>query len=89
MARTYLISKYFDPILGIATGLFAYHLHETNPRTAPPDGQDLRSLIRWKRSAARQRELEDMAQWNETMRQMNFSELQSESPPTAVPGTSA
>ncbi|KAG8716169.1 hypothetical protein FRC08_009779 [Ceratobasidium sp. 394] len=89
MTRTYLISKYFDPILGIATGVLAYHLHETNPRTAPPDGQDLRSLIRWKQSAARQRELDDMAQWNETMRQMNLSDLQSESSSAAVPGTSA
>ncbi|KAF8597666.1 hypothetical protein BDV93DRAFT_527256 [Ceratobasidium sp. AG-I] len=78
MPRAYLISKYLDPILGIATGVLAYHLHETNPRTAPPEGQDLRSLIRWKRSAARQRELDDLAQWNETMRQMNLSDSQND-----------
>ncbi|CAE6359275.1 unnamed protein product [Rhizoctonia solani] len=78
MARTYLISKYLDPLLGIATGLLAYHLHESNPRTAPPTGEDLRSLIRWKQSIARQEELAEMEQWSDLMRQLNLNdEIQS------------
>ncbi|CAE6490179.1 unnamed protein product [Rhizoctonia solani] len=74
MTRTYLLSKYLDPLLGVATGLLAYHLHETNPRTAPPDGEDLRSLIRWKQSMARRKELADMAQWNEMVKQLNIND---------------
>ncbi|KAH7327604.1 hypothetical protein B0J17DRAFT_680329 [Rhizoctonia solani] len=74
MTHTYLISKYLDPFLGIATGLLAYHLHETNPRTAPPEGEDLRSLIQWKRSMARHEELTEMAQWNEMMKQLNLND---------------
>ena len=31
------------------TGLLAYYLHETNPRTAPPPGETLAELLRWKR----------------------------------------
>ncbi|CAE6428356.1 unnamed protein product [Rhizoctonia solani] len=86
MPRTYLISKYLDPFLGIATGLLAYHLHETNPRTAPLEGEDLRSLIRWKQSMARRRELAEMAQWNEMVKQLDLGDdVQSEA---AIPVTS-
>ncbi|CAE7054781.1 unnamed protein product [Rhizoctonia solani] len=63
-----------DPFLGIATGLLAYHLHETNPRTAPPEGEDLRTLIRWRQSMARSRELAEMAQWNNMMEQLNLND---------------
>ncbi|KDN42474.1 hypothetical protein RSAG8_06791, partial [Rhizoctonia solani AG-8 WAC10335] len=86
MTRAYLISKYSDPFLGITTGLLAYYLHQTNPRTAPPEGEDLRSLIRWKQSMARRKELAEMAQWNEIMNQLNLiDDLPSEA---AIPAAS-
>ncbi|ORY24199.1 hypothetical protein BCR39DRAFT_334416 [Naematelia encephala] len=60
MPRYYLLSKTLDPLLGIFTGLLAYQLHETNPRTAPPEGHTLRELAVWKwgemRSAKEARE---------------------------------
>jgi hypothetical protein len=68
-----LLPRHLDPILGIATGVLAYHLHESNPRTAPQQGDDLRSLVRWKQSKTRQNELDDMAQWNEMLKQLNIS----------------
>jgi hypothetical protein len=37
-----------DPLLGIFTGVFAYYLYETNPRTAPAQEQKLDNLVRWK-----------------------------------------
>ncbi|CUA69206.1 hypothetical protein RSOLAG22IIIB_08332 [Rhizoctonia solani] len=90
MTRTYLISKYLDPFLGIATGFLAYHLHETNPRTAPPEGEDLRSLIRWKQSMARRNELTEMARWNEMMRQLNLNDdAPSEAAISAAPGANS
>ncbi|EIW65825.1 hypothetical protein TREMEDRAFT_35791 [Tremella mesenterica DSM 1558] len=48
MPKIYLLSRTLDPILGIFTGLLAYHLHESNPRSAPPPGHTLRELVRWK-----------------------------------------
>ena len=36
-------------MLGLFTGVLAYYLHETNPRTAPPPDQRLHSLVEWKR----------------------------------------
>lgn len=42
-------TRYIDPLLGIFTGILAYHLHETHPRTAPPPDQRLIELLRWKR----------------------------------------
>ncbi|WVO15358.1 hypothetical protein L204_103014 [Cryptococcus depauperatus] len=44
----YLLSRTLDPVLGIFTGVFAYYLNETNPRTAPPQGHTLRELVSWK-----------------------------------------
>ncbi|KAG2157202.1 hypothetical protein DEU56DRAFT_763456 [Suillus clintonianus] len=37
-----------DPVLGIFTGCFAYYLHETHPRTAPPPDKALATLVQWK-----------------------------------------
>lgn len=37
-----------DPVLGVFTGVLAYYLYETNPRTALPPEQKLESLVRWK-----------------------------------------
>jgi len=43
-----LLSRTADPLLGVFTGLMAFYLHETNPRTAPPQGETLRELVSWK-----------------------------------------
>ncbi|KAI0082627.1 hypothetical protein K474DRAFT_1702624 [Panus rudis PR-1116 ss-1] len=43
-----LLSKALDPLLGVFTGVFAYYLYENHPRTAPPDGERLIDLARWK-----------------------------------------
>jgi Non-classical export protein 1 len=37
-----------DPVLGVFTGVLAYYLYETNPRTAPIAEEKLDSLVRWK-----------------------------------------
>jgi Non-classical export protein 1 len=39
-----------DPLLGVFTGILAYYMYETNPRTAPPADQKLGELARWKLS---------------------------------------
>ncbi|KIJ49766.1 hypothetical protein M422DRAFT_777214 [Sphaerobolus stellatus SS14] len=40
----------FDPVLGIFTGGLAFYLNQINPRTtAPPPGETLPELLRWKR----------------------------------------
>ncbi len=51
---TYLLSKALDPLLGLFTGLLAYHLHENNPRTAPPPGHTLRELASWQWTLSKQ-----------------------------------
>lgn len=57
MARSYLLSRTLDPLLGVFTGFLAYYLHETNPRTAPPPGHTLKDLVHWQWSDnARRRE---------------------------------
>ncbi|CDO68280.1 hypothetical protein BN946_scf184799.g7 [Trametes cinnabarina] len=43
-----LLSRTLDPILGVFTGVLAYYLYETHPRTAMPDELRLKSLLRWK-----------------------------------------
>ncbi|KAJ4487874.1 hypothetical protein J3R30DRAFT_3281256, partial [Lentinula aciculospora] len=37
-----------DPVLGVFTGVLAYYLYETHPRTALPQKQRLLELVRWK-----------------------------------------
>jgi hypothetical protein len=46
--KVFLLSRTLDPLLGVFTGLLAFHLHETNPRSAPPPGHSLSELISWK-----------------------------------------
>ncbi|KZT26522.1 hypothetical protein NEOLEDRAFT_1062828, partial [Neolentinus lepideus HHB14362 ss-1] len=41
-------SRGLDPVLGVFTGILAYYLYETHPRTAPPPDQRLQELLRWK-----------------------------------------
>jgi len=44
----HLLSRTLDPVLGVFTGVLAYYLHESHPRTAPPEGSRLVDLLRWK-----------------------------------------
>ncbi|KAG1803772.1 uncharacterized protein HD556DRAFT_1437523 [Suillus plorans] len=48
MPTPVLLSRGLDPVLGIFTGFFAYYLHETHPRTAPPPDKRLAALVQWK-----------------------------------------
>lgn len=57
MPKVYLLSRTLDPLLAVFTGLLAYHLHETNPRSAPPAGHTLRELVGWQWGAMRERRL--------------------------------
>ncbi|WVQ93035.1 hypothetical protein IAU59_000099 [Kwoniella sp. CBS 9459] len=60
MPKTYLLSRTLDPLLGIFTGILAFHLNETNPRSAPAEGHTLRELVSWKWSESRRlREIRD------------------------------
>ncbi|KAI0647059.1 hypothetical protein C8Q79DRAFT_1009207 [Trametes meyenii] len=43
-----LLSRALDPILGVFTGVLAYTLYETHPRTAMPEELRLKSLLKWK-----------------------------------------
>ncbi|KAH9901394.1 hypothetical protein C8Q73DRAFT_243622 [Cubamyces lactineus] len=43
-----LLSRSLDPILGVFTGVLAYYLYETHPRTAMPEELRLKSLLGWK-----------------------------------------
>ncbi|KAJ8078903.1 hypothetical protein PM082_013187 [Marasmius tenuissimus] len=43
-----LLSRALDPFLGVFSGVLAYYLYETHPRTALPHDQTLRELIKWK-----------------------------------------
>ena len=47
MRKVYLLSKTLDPILGTFTGLLAYCLSETNPRSNIQQGHTLQELIPW------------------------------------------
>ncbi|KAF8327184.1 uncharacterized protein EI90DRAFT_3068208 [Cantharellus anzutake] len=44
----YLLSRGLDPLLGVFTGVLAYKMSESNPRTAPPPGDTLVRLVKWK-----------------------------------------
>ncbi|KAF9265485.1 hypothetical protein L218DRAFT_860027, partial [Marasmius fiardii PR-910] len=46
-----------DPILGVFSGVLAYHLYETHPRSALPHDQTLRELIKWKYAQYRHNKL--------------------------------
>jgi hypothetical protein len=39
-----------DPILGVFTGLLAYHLYEINPRNGFSERDRLLELIKWKQA---------------------------------------
>lgn len=58
MPKIYLLSRTLDPILGIFTGLLAYKLHETNPRSAPAEGHTLGALLGWRWQLSKDRRAE-------------------------------
>ncbi|KAJ9093146.1 hypothetical protein QFC20_007194 [Naganishia adeliensis] len=64
MSSRYLLGRYMDPMLGVFTGILAYHLHESNPRSRPEPGHRLQELVAWQwnqsKEARRMRE-ESMA----------------------------
>lgn len=77
MPKVYLLSRTLDPLLGLFTGLLAYHLHETNPRSSPPVGHTLRELLAWKWGAARERRAmvdnaaeADTVEWDRVRREL-------------------
>ncbi|KAI0689791.1 hypothetical protein BC835DRAFT_1241360, partial [Cytidiella melzeri] len=39
-----------DPLLGVFTGVLAYHLYEINPRNGFTDRDRLLELIKWKQA---------------------------------------
>ncbi|KAH9854238.1 hypothetical protein C2E23DRAFT_884336 [Lenzites betulinus] len=43
-----LLSRTLDPILGVFTGVLAYYLYESHPRTAMPEDLKLAPLLRRK-----------------------------------------
>lgn len=47
-----------DPLLGIFTGVLAFQLRQSNPKTAPPEDERLDYLVKWK-----------YAQWKEKKQQ--------------------
>ncbi|ESK94535.1 hypothetical protein Moror_8002 [Moniliophthora roreri MCA 2997] len=49
-----LLHRVIDPILGVFTGVLAYYLYETHPRTGLPQDQRLTELLKWKRSLSKQ-----------------------------------
>ncbi|TYJ59101.1 hypothetical protein B9479_000090 [Cryptococcus floricola] len=74
--RTYLLSRTLDPLLGAFTGVFAYYLNETNPRTAPPPGHTLKELVSWRWTESKQlreaREKEELEEWEKVTRQLGI-----------------
>ncbi|KAI5475747.1 Nce101 protein [Pseudohyphozyma bogoriensis] len=43
LPRVYLVSKRLDPVLGIASGIWAYYLYES--RVGRPQGHSLNELV--------------------------------------------
>jgi len=62
-----LLSRFIDPFLGISTGVLAYYLYETHPRTAIPPDQRLALLVQWKLAKYQQ-------QRSELLRSMDVAE---------------
>ncbi|KAF8492124.1 hypothetical protein JB92DRAFT_3004272 [Gautieria morchelliformis] len=48
------------PLLGVFTGVLAFYLAETNPRTAPSPDDTQKELLRWKRDKWRRERLKLM-----------------------------
>ncbi|KAH8116776.1 hypothetical protein DFH11DRAFT_1131624 [Phellopilus nigrolimitatus] len=70
-----LLSRSLDPILGVFTGVLAFYMHETNPRTAPPSDESLLALAQWKRekwnrARVEKEEAESEAQFRRTVEEL-------------------
>ncbi|KAL8280383.1 hypothetical protein RQP46_007300 [Phenoliferia psychrophenolica] len=66
MSRVYLVSKAFDPILGVITGVWAYGLYER--RANRPKGHTLPELLQRKwaqRSTAQEQDKMEDEGWKE------------------------
>lgn len=46
-----LLRRSLDPALGVFTGVLAFYLRQTNPRTAPPPEETFSALVSWKMRA--------------------------------------
>jgi len=46
-----LLRRSLDPGLGVFTGVLAFYLRQTNPRTAPPPEETLPALVSWRMRA--------------------------------------
>jgi len=57
--RVYLVSRRLDPVLGIASGLWAYYLYET--RLQRPVGHTLPELLRWKWDKRKQLQVQSLS----------------------------
>lgn len=74
MTKAYLLSRTLDPLLAVFTGLFAFHLNQNNPRTAPPPGHTLQELLRWKWAESKKireaRDKEASEEWENVTREL-------------------
>jgi Non-classical export protein 1 len=61
VAHWLIIFRSLDMILGIGTGVFAYYLYETHPRTAPPQQERLAELVRWKYAQYQQKRAQELS----------------------------
>ncbi|KAG8813789.1 hypothetical protein FRC17_001428 [Serendipita sp. 399] len=43
-----LLGRFWDPLLGVFTGVLAFQLRQNNPETAPPPNERLDHLLKWK-----------------------------------------
>ncbi|GAA5891283.1 hypothetical protein JCM5296_006887 [Sporobolomyces johnsonii] len=75
ISRVYLISKYGDVAVGVATGFLAYSLYER--KTFRQDGEKLVDLVRWKwDQRQRRQELVAVEQegWDELERELKIKQ---------------
>jgi hypothetical protein len=79
-----LLYRVWDPLLGVFTGVLAFQLRQNNPQTAPPEGETLSELVKWKyttwKEEKRKREVADerelWATLNVDGEKVSFAELE-------------
>lgn len=62
---TILVRRFLDPGLGVFTGVLAFYLRQTNPRTAPPPEETFSALLSWKMQAWRDERRKQMIEQEE------------------------
>ncbi|GAA5870809.1 hypothetical protein JCM1840_006810 [Sporobolomyces johnsonii] len=75
ISRVYLISKYGDVAVGIATGFLAYSLYER--KTFRQDGEKLVDLVRWKWDQRQRRQdivAVEQEGWDELERELKIKQ---------------